>query len=38
VEVYTAPDKRVVLKGSQALTGGRVVPGFKVTLKQLFEG
>ena len=36
VEVYTAPDKRVVLRGSQTLTGGRVLPGFKVMLKQLF--
>jgi Uma2 family endonuclease len=37
VEVFTAPDKRVVLTGSQTLTGGRVLPGFKVKLKQLFE-
>jgi hypothetical protein len=29
-------DKRVVIKGSQTLTGGRVLPGFKVTLKQVF--
>lgn len=38
VEVYAAPDKRVVLKGSQVLTGGRVLPGFKVPLKQVFVG
>ena len=38
VEVFTAPDKRVVLRGSQTLTGGRVLPGFKVPLKQLFVG
>lgn len=37
VEVYSAPDKRTVLKGSQTLTGGRVLVGFKVTLKQLFS-
>ena len=36
VEVYTAPDKLVILRASQTLTGGRVLPGFKVTLKQLF--
>ena len=38
VEVYTAPNRRVVLRGSQTLTGGRVLPGFKVMLKQLFGG
>jgi Uma2 family endonuclease len=38
VEVFTAPDKRVVLRGSQTLAGGRVLPGFKVKLKTLFAG
>src|SRR5260370_1350069 len=38
VEVFTAPQKRVVLKAPQSLTGGHVLPGFRVTLKKLFGG
>jgi Uma2 family endonuclease len=38
VQVFTAPQKRVVLKESQTLTGGHVLPGFKVTLKKMFGG
>jgi Uma2 family endonuclease len=38
VEVFTAAQKRVVLKESQTLTGGHVLPGFKVALKKLFGG
>jgi Uma2 family endonuclease len=38
VEVFTAPQKRIVLKDSQTLTGGHVLPGFRATLKKLFGG
>ncbi len=36
VEVYTAPDARTLLKVGQTLTGGTVVPGFKLKLRDLF--
>jgi Uma2 family endonuclease len=36
VEVYTAVNHRIVVTGSQTLTGGDVLPGFKVKLKDLF--
>lgn len=36
VEVVTSPSKRVVVRGSQTLNGGDVLPGFKVKLKKLF--
>ncbi|HTI51461.1 MAG TPA: Uma2 family endonuclease [Planctomycetaceae bacterium] len=37
VEVFTSPAKSAVLKESQTLTGGRVLPGFKVKVRELFE-
>ncbi|MFN0051720.1 MAG: Uma2 family endonuclease [Planctomycetales bacterium] len=36
VEVFTAPHKSIVLKNSQSLDGGSVLPGFKVKLCELF--
>ncbi|HTI50980.1 MAG TPA: Uma2 family endonuclease [Planctomycetaceae bacterium] len=36
VEVYTAPKSRTVLKASQVLTGGSVLPGFRLKLRDLF--
>jgi Uma2 family endonuclease len=36
VEVFTAPDVSTVLGESQTLTGGDVLPGFELPLKQLF--
>jgi Uma2 family endonuclease len=36
VAVYTSPDDRVLLKESDTLTGGDVLPGFNVPLAQLF--
>ncbi len=36
VEVFTAPDASTVLKVGQTLTGGTVVPGFKLKLRDLF--
>jgi Uma2 family endonuclease len=38
VEVFTAPGKRTVLRGAQTLTGGHVLPGFRVKLTKLFGG
>lgn len=37
VTVYTAPEKCRVLKASQTLTGGTVLPGFKVQLAEVFS-
>jgi Uma2 family endonuclease len=36
VEVFTAPDTSTLLKAGQTLTGGAVVPGFKLRLRDLF--
>jgi Uma2 family endonuclease len=38
VEVWTAQDNSVTLKESQFLTGGSVLPGFRLKVKQLFAG
>jgi Uma2 family endonuclease len=37
VDVFTAPDERRVLKGSQMLTGGTVLRGFKVRVEEVFS-
>ncbi|MBI3862908.1 MAG: Uma2 family endonuclease [Planctomycetia bacterium] len=37
IKVFTAPNKGVVLKGSQTLTGGKVLPGFKIKVDQIFS-
>ena len=37
VRVYSAPEKCRVLKASQTLTGGTVLPGFKVRLAEVFS-
>ncbi len=36
VDVYTAPDECRRLKATQSLDGGDVLPGFKLSLKELF--
>ena len=36
IVVYTAIDKSVTLSGNQVLTGGDVLPGFRLPLKKLF--
>jgi Uma2 family endonuclease len=36
VEVYNAPDQSVLLGEGQSLDGGEVLPGFSLSLKQLF--
>jgi Uma2 family endonuclease len=36
VEVYTSRTKRTVVKESQTLTGGNVLPGLKIKLRELF--
>jgi Uma2 family endonuclease len=36
VHVYTSPDEWTVLSETDTLTGGDVLPGFKLPLKQLF--
>ncbi len=36
VKVFKSPEKCVVLKGSQTLTGGTVLPGFKVKVADIF--
>jgi Uma2 family endonuclease len=36
LQVYTAPDKSVVLTEAQTLTGGEVLPGFMLPLRKLF--
>jgi len=33
---YTSPAKFTVLKGNQVLTGGAVLPGFKVKVAEIF--
>ena len=35
-KVYTSPEKFVTLDETQTLTGGDVLPGFKLSLKDLF--
>ena len=35
-DVYTAPDQCTHLRASQSLDGGEVLPGFKLSLKELF--
>ncbi len=37
ITVFTAPDKLVELKGAQMLTGGKVLPGFKVKVAEIFS-
>jgi Uma2 family endonuclease len=36
VDVYTAPRTKTVLKEDDTLTGGEVLPGLKINLKELF--
>lgn len=36
VEVFTSPGSSTMLKAGQTLTGGNVVPGFKLKLRDLF--
>jgi Uma2 family endonuclease len=36
VEVYSAPDQRTVLMEQQTLTGGDVLPGLALPLRQVF--
>lgn len=36
VEVFTGPDKSTILTERQSLTGGHVLPGFKLKLRELF--
>jgi Uma2 family endonuclease len=36
VEVFTSPKTKVVLKENQILTGGDLLPGFKLKLRELF--
>lgn len=36
VTVFTSSDERVVLKAAQMLTGGDVLPGFEVKVRELF--
>ena len=36
VTVYTAPDRSLVLDGDATLTGGDVLPGFELPLRELF--
>jgi Uma2 family endonuclease len=36
VQVFTAPNKSEMLKENQTLTGGTVLPGFKLKLRKLF--
>jgi Uma2 family endonuclease len=38
VEVWTSQNSSVTLKDSQFLTGGSVLPGFRLKVKQLFAG
>jgi Uma2 family endonuclease len=37
VEAYTSPTERVVLTENQTLTGGEVLPGFRLPLRKLFS-
>jgi len=37
VEVFTSPNKSVVLRSGQILTGGTVLPGFRLKVRDLFE-
>jgi Uma2 family endonuclease len=37
VDVYTAPENPVRLSGSQTLDGGQVLPGFSISLRDLFS-
>jgi Uma2 family endonuclease len=37
VKVFTSPGKFTVLKGAQSLTGGAVLPGFKVKVGEIFS-
>jgi Uma2 family endonuclease len=37
IKVYTSRDKLTVLKGSQVLTGGTILPGFKVRVADIFK-
>lgn len=36
VEVFTSPDESTTLSENETLTGGKVLPGFKLPLKKLF--
>jgi Uma2 family endonuclease len=37
VTVYNSPTKCTAFRGNQPLTGGRVVPGFKVKVAEIFS-
>jgi Uma2 family endonuclease len=37
ITVFTAPDKVIELKGAQMLTGGKVLPGFKIKVGKIFS-
>lgn len=36
VTVFTSPDQSSLLKANQSLTGGKVLPGFKIRVRDLF--
>ncbi|MGQ0635882.1 MAG: Uma2 family endonuclease [Planctomycetaceae bacterium] len=36
IQVFTSPQQSVVLKSTQTLTGGKVLPGFKLKIRELF--
>jgi hypothetical protein len=36
VKVYTAPDRHVAVGEAETLTGGEVLPGFSLSLRELF--
>jgi Uma2 family endonuclease len=38
VQVFTAPDESITLKESDTLTGGDVLPGFAVPVREVFAG
>jgi len=37
IKVYTSPSKFTIVKGAQVLTGGNVLPGFKVKVADIFS-
>jgi Uma2 family endonuclease len=37
VKVFTSPGKSTILKGAQSLSGGTVLPGFKVKVAEIFS-
>ena len=36
IKVYTSPSKFTIVKGTQMLTGGSILPGFKVKVAEIF--